>query len=170
MDTVGDSTFTPDYRHVAALMRNERPLRLPLYEHLVGLEYLPPMQVDDPDLYADLFRRIGDFMLAVWREFLVRYGRHFAACRFGDDLGFKSSLLTNPSTVRDHVLPQYRRIVGAIHAAGRPFLWHSCGRERPTLPRHRARLRAGLGQLHSRLRPRRELPRHDPRRPAYPRT
>ena len=29
-------TFTPDYRHVADVMRNRRPARLPLYEHIVS--------------------------------------------------------------------------------------------------------------------------------------
>jgi uroporphyrinogen decarboxylase len=48
-------------------------------------------------------------------------------CRFGDDLGFKSSLLTNPQTIRNHILPQYQRIIDAMHKAGKPFLWHSCG-------------------------------------------
>jgi len=96
-------------------------------EDLVGLEYLPFMQVDDPELYAELFDKIGDLMLAIWSEFLPRYTDAFVACRFGDDLGFKSSLLTNPRTVREQIIPQYERLVGAIHAAGRPFLWHSCG-------------------------------------------
>jgi uroporphyrinogen decarboxylase len=96
-------------------------------EDLVGLEYLPFMQVDDPDLYADLFRRIGDLMCSIWDEFLTRYKGHFAACRTGDDLGFKSSLLTNPSTVRNHIVPQYRRVIDLIHGAGKPFLFHSCG-------------------------------------------
>ena len=98
-----------------------------LAECLVGLEYLPLIEVDDPDLYADLFRAIGDLMSAVWREFMPRYGRHFAACRFGDDLGFKSSLLTNPGTVRQHIIPQYRRVIQVVHDGGCPFLWHSCG-------------------------------------------
>jgi uroporphyrinogen decarboxylase len=98
-----------------------------LAESLVGLEYLPLMEVDDPTLHADLYRRIGELMLGIWSEFLPRYGRHFAATRMGDDLGFKSSLLTHPRTVRDHIIPQYRRIIAAAHAAGRPFLWHSCG-------------------------------------------
>ena len=96
-------------------------------EDLVGLEYLPLMQVDDPELYADVFIRIGDTMVAIWQELLRRHGNAFAACRFGDDLGFKSSLLTNPATVRQQILPQYRRVIDTIHAAGRPFLWHSCG-------------------------------------------
>jgi uroporphyrinogen decarboxylase len=96
-------------------------------EDLVGLEYLPFLQVDDPDLYRDVFDRIGALALEIWTEFLRRYADAFVACRFGDDLGFKSSLLTNPDTVRRHIIPQYRRIIEAVHAAGKPFLWHSCG-------------------------------------------
>jgi len=96
-------------------------------EDLVGLEYLPYMQVDDPELYAELFRRIGGNLAGLWQEFLPRYGDAFVACRIGDDLGFKSSLLTNPPTVRDHIMPQYRRIIDVIHTAGKPFLLHSCG-------------------------------------------
>jgi uroporphyrinogen decarboxylase len=98
-----------------------------LAEALVGLEYLPFMEVDDPALYADLFRAIGDTMCAIWREFMPRYREAFVACRFGDDLGFKSSLLTNPATVREHVIPQYRRVIDIVHAGGVPFIWHSCG-------------------------------------------
>ena len=98
-----------------------------LAEALVGMEHLPYMQVDDPELYRRLFVRIGDTMAAIWSDFMPRYGRYFAACRFGDDLGFKSSLLTNPATVRDHILPQYRRVIDIVHAAGGLFLWHSCG-------------------------------------------
>ena len=96
-------------------------------EQLVGLEYLPFMQMDHPDLYADLHKKIGDLMSTLWSEFLKRYSDVFAACRFGDDLGFKSSLLTNPSTVRDHICPQYKRVIDLVHEAGRPFLLHSCG-------------------------------------------
>ncbi len=96
-------------------------------EDLVGLEYLPFMAADDPELYADLFAAIGDLMLEIWTEFLKRYSGAFVACRFGDDLGFRSSLLTNPRTIRTHILPQYQRIIAAVHDADKPFLWHSCG-------------------------------------------
>lgn len=98
-----------------------------LAESLVGLEYLPFMQIDDPDLYTDLFNAIGSLMHTIWLDFMPRYGRHFVACRFGDDLGFKSSLLTNPITVRQQIIPQYRRVIDTVHAGGCPFLWHSCG-------------------------------------------
>jgi len=96
-------------------------------EDLVGLEHLPFMQVDDPELYRDLFRRIGDLLVALWRRFLARHADAFVACRIGDDLGFKTSLLTNPITVRERILPEYRRLIELVHSAGKPFLWHSCG-------------------------------------------
>ncbi|MBI5832028.1 MAG: hypothetical protein HZB16_06925 [Armatimonadetes bacterium] len=96
-------------------------------ETLVGLEHLPYMQVDDPELYTELFARIGSLLTGLWAEFLPRYGQYYVAGRMGDDLGHKRSLLTNPRTVRDHILPQYKRIIDTIHGAGLPFLWHSCG-------------------------------------------
>ncbi len=97
-------------------------------EDLVGLEYLPFMQADDPQLYADLYRSVGDLLAEIWTWFLQRYAEPFVACRFGDDLGYKSSLLTNPRTIRDHILPQYGRVIDLVHGAGKTFLWHSCGR------------------------------------------
>lgn len=96
-------------------------------EELVGLTYLPYMQADDPELYAELFDRIGSLMVNLWKTFLERYADHYVACRIGDDLGFKTSLLTNPSTVHEQIVPQYRRVIEMIHATGKPFLWHSCG-------------------------------------------
>ncbi|GMV93404.1 MAG: hypothetical protein AMXMBFR82_31820 [Candidatus Hydrogenedentota bacterium] len=96
-------------------------------EELVGLTYLPYMQADDPELYAELFDRIGSLMASLWAVFLKRYSDSYVACRVGDDLGFKTSLLTNPATVHENIVPQYRRTIKLIHAAGKPFLWHSCG-------------------------------------------
>lgn len=96
-------------------------------EDLVGFEYLGYMQADDPELLAMVYSRIGDLMETLWKEFLKRHSDMMAVCRFGDDLGFKTSLLTTPDTIRQHVVPQYRRIVDLVHGAGLPFLWHSCG-------------------------------------------
>lgn len=96
-------------------------------EDLVGLEYLPLMQVDDPQLYGEVFTKIGEIMVQIWSRFLPRFAGDFVACRVGDDLGFRSSLLTNPVTVREQILPQYRRIIDLVHQAGSRFIWHSCG-------------------------------------------
>ncbi|MDF1514528.1 MAG: uroporphyrinogen decarboxylase family protein [Anaerolineae bacterium] len=96
-------------------------------EDLVGFEYLAYMQVDDPDLYADVYHRIGNLMVEIWRRFLERYADMYAVCRFGDDLGFKVSTLTSPSNIRKFILPEYKRVIDLVHKAGKLFLWHSCG-------------------------------------------
>ncbi len=96
-------------------------------EDLVGFEYLAYMMADDPDLYTDLYHRIGDTMLKIWKQFLVRYSDIFVICRFGDDLGFKTSTLVAPDTINKHIIPQYKRILTQIRNTSRPFLWHSCG-------------------------------------------
>jgi uroporphyrinogen decarboxylase len=97
-------------------------------EDLVGFERLAYMMADDPDLFADLFLRVGDLFVILWKRFLKHYGDSFAACRFGDDLGFKTSTLVSPGTIRQHIVPQYQRIIGLIKMTGKPFMWHSCGK------------------------------------------
>jgi len=74
-------------------------------EDLVGFEYLCYMMSDDPELVADLYGKIGDLMLDIWTEFLKRYADHFAICRFGDDLGFKTSTLISPRMITRYVMP-----------------------------------------------------------------
>lgn len=97
-------------------------------EDLVGFEDLCVLAFDDPELFADLYVRIGDLMVLLWTELLRRYGELFAVCRMGDDLGFKSSTLMSPDVLIEHVMPQLKRVVALAHGAGKPFLWHSCGR------------------------------------------
>ena len=96
-------------------------------QDLVGFVPLCMMRDDDPELYADVFTKVGDLMIAIWSQLLKRHGDTYAVCRFGDDLGFKTSTLMTPNDIRTHILPQYRRIAELIHAHGKPFLLHSCG-------------------------------------------
>jgi len=96
-------------------------------EDLVGFQQLPYMMVDDPELFADLYRKIGDLLVEIWSTFLKRFASGYVVCRMGDDLGFKTATLVSPEIIRKHILPQYRRVIGLVHKAGLPFLWHSCG-------------------------------------------
>ena len=96
-------------------------------EDLVGFEYLAYMQADDPELHRDIYQKIGDLMVDIWTVFLERHSDTFAVCRFGDDLGFKTSTLTSPGTIQSHIIPQYKRVIDLIKSRGKPFLLHSCG-------------------------------------------
>ena len=48
---------------------------LEISEDLVGFEYLAYLQADDPELFAELYERIGDLMVEIWQRFLKRYAR-----------------------------------------------------------------------------------------------
>lgn len=96
-------------------------------EDLVGLEYLAYMQIDDPELFCDLYSMIGDTMSCIWKRFLEKYADLFSVCRFGDDLGFKSGTLTSPAVIRNNIVPQYKKIIDLVKSKDKPFLLHSCG-------------------------------------------
>jgi uroporphyrinogen decarboxylase len=96
-------------------------------QDVVGYMDLCYIAVDDPELYAGLFSKVGDMMYEIWRQFMERFGDLYAVLRFGDDLGFKSSTLISADDIRKHIIPQYKRIISLVHSYGKPFLLHSCG-------------------------------------------
>jgi len=96
-------------------------------QDLVGYEYLCVLQYTDPDLFSDIFLKIGDLYELLWTEMIKRYDDLFVFYRMGDDLGFKSSTLLEPDTIRNHILPQYKRIIDLVHRSNKKFLLHSCG-------------------------------------------
>ena len=96
-------------------------------QDVVGYERLCLLTIDDPELYSELFKAAGDMSVAIWKRFLEQYGDIFAVCRFGDDLGYKSSTMLSPKDIKEKIIPQYKRVVDLVHAAGKPFVLHSCG-------------------------------------------
>lgn len=96
-------------------------------EDLVGYEQLCLMQFLDPDLFRDLFIRIGDLYVELWKWVLDNYSDLFVFCRMGDDLGYRTSTMLDPETIRQHILPQHKRIIDLVHGYGKKFLLHSCG-------------------------------------------
>lgn len=96
-------------------------------QDLVGYESLCLMQYLDPELFADLFVRIGDLYAELWTEMVARFSDVYVFFRMGDDLGFRTNTLLDPDTIRQHIIPQYKRVIDIVHAAGKKFLLHSCG-------------------------------------------
>jgi len=96
-------------------------------EDLVGFEQLCVMQYMDPELFTDLFMKIGDLFVTLWSEMIRRYSDIFIFFRMGDDLGFKTSTLLDPVVIRKHIIPQYKRVIDLVHESGKNFLLHSCG-------------------------------------------
>lgn len=96
-------------------------------QDIVGYMDLCYIREDDESLYTDLFQKVGETNLGIWKRFLEEFADIYCVCRFGDDLGFKSTTLISPEDIRGHILPQYKKIIDEIHKTGKPFLLHSCG-------------------------------------------
>ena len=102
-------------------------------QDLVGYQQLCLMQCLDPELFSDLFVRIGDLWCELWSWVIERYSDLFVFYRMGDDLGHKTSTLLEPDIIRQHIFPQYKRIIDLVHRANRKFLLHSCGKIFPLM-------------------------------------
>ncbi|MHB1484038.1 MAG: uroporphyrinogen decarboxylase family protein [Saccharofermentanales bacterium] len=96
-------------------------------QDIVGFMDLCYIAEDDPELYKDLFRKVGETNLAIWERFLEEFADIYCVLRFGDDLGFKSSTLLKKQDVKALIIPEYRKIIEKVHMKGMPFLLHSCG-------------------------------------------
>jgi len=97
-------------------------------QDFVPFQELAFLQVDEPEVFEALWKKVGDLQFELWKWLLENHLDSFAVCRFGDDLGFRSSTLIQPNDIRKHVLPQYKRIVDLVHSYDKPFLLHSCGK------------------------------------------
>jgi uroporphyrinogen decarboxylase len=80
---------------------------------------------DDPELVRDLFERIRGLHTGSLRRLAAMPS--VGALRQGDDLGFKTATFLSPEQLRRLVFPTYRDMAGIAHAAGKPFILHSCG-------------------------------------------
>ncbi|MGI6744507.1 MAG: uroporphyrinogen decarboxylase family protein [Eubacteriales bacterium] len=96
-------------------------------QDLTGYMDLCYISADDPELYADLYKKVGDMSLKIWKNFLREFSDDFCVLRFGDDLGFKSNTLISDDDIVTHIIPQYKKIIDEVHRCGKPFLLHSCG-------------------------------------------
>jgi uroporphyrinogen decarboxylase len=115
-------------------------------QEVIGYMNLCYISSDDPVFYEELFKKVGEISLRIWERFLERYGDIYCVLRFGDDLGFKNSTLLSSDDIRRHIIPQYAKIISAIHKYDKPFLLHSCGCIFEVVP---DLIRAGIDAKHS---------------------
>jgi len=97
-------------------------------QDITGFMDLCYIRNDDPELFALLFKKVSDMLYNIWDKFLDLYDDLFCVYRFGDDLGYKITTMLAPNDVKEHIIPQYARIIDLIkRKTGKPFLLHSCG-------------------------------------------
>jgi uroporphyrinogen decarboxylase len=99
-----------------------------LYEHLSAIfsyEGLCYALHDDPELVAAAADRLGRIMMDFYRR-LVELPNLIAVFP-GDDMGFRSSTLLPPDTLRALILPWHKKFARLAHDRGLPYFLHSCG-------------------------------------------
>lgn len=92
---------------------------------LVGYEDLCYLIMDQPDLVTDLCEAIGSRLLRYYERCVAYDG--VGAAVVNDDWGFKTQTMLAPDDMRRFIFPWHKRIVAAIHQAGKPAILHSCG-------------------------------------------
>ena len=93
---------------------------------LMGYETLCYALFDRRDLVAALSRRLLEIYQVILRR-ILEFDR--VKVVFGsDDMGFRSGTLISPDDLREFVLPGHKAMADMAHAAGRPYLLHSCGK------------------------------------------
>ena len=101
---------------------------------IVGFEQLCFLLADDPDMIECVFEAVGETLVRYYE--IVAAHPAVGACIDNDDWGFKTGTMLSPRQMREYVFPWHKRIVAAIHAAGKPVILHSCGHFERILARH----------------------------------
>ena len=99
---------------------------------LLGFDRFCYSLVDNPELVARTFARIGAIQCAVLRK-VVKMDKVFAIW-YGDDLAYTEGLIVSPEVYRQHVFPWMEELAGIAHGAGMPFILHSDGRLWEVIP------------------------------------
>jgi len=77
----------------------------------------------------DLVKAVSDRLIETYRVVLRRM-LQFDRVKIiwgSDDMGFRSGTMISPDDLREFVLPGHKLMAQMSHAAGRPYLLHSCG-------------------------------------------
>lgn len=110
MCVIGSGGFAHFAEYVTWLMGYET-LCYALYDQRALVQAIADRLLD---LYTVVLERILEFKRVeiVWGS---------------DDMGFKTGTLISPKDLRAFVLPGHKKMAAMAHAAGKPYLLHSCG-------------------------------------------
>jgi uroporphyrinogen decarboxylase len=92
---------------------------------LMGLVPFSYALADQPDLVDAIITKVTGIIGRVVDDLMTE--PNIGGIFMGDDLGFFSGTLVSPRVLRDKFLPNTKKIVDQVHAAGRIFVLHTCG-------------------------------------------
>ena len=99
---------------------------------LLGLEQFCFALAEQPDLVAEIFRRVGSIQCETLRR-VVKLER-VVAVWCGDDLAYTESTMVSPRVYRKYLFPWMEELAAIAHGAGLPFIFHSDGKLWDVIP------------------------------------
>jgi uroporphyrinogen decarboxylase len=99
---------------------------------LLGFERFCIALREEPELVAEIFRRVGAIQLAALRR--VMQTPKLIAVWYGDDLAYTESTMVSPAVYRKYLFPWMEQFAAVAAAAGMPFIFHSDGRLWEVIP------------------------------------
>jgi uroporphyrinogen decarboxylase len=93
---------------------------------LMGLENFCFALAEQPDLVAEIFKRVSDIQHTVFRK-IIKMDKVVAIWN-GDDLAYADSTIVSPRVYRKYLFPHMEQMASLAHAEGMPFIFHSDGR------------------------------------------
>ncbi len=100
-----------------------------VYEHtsrLLGYEGLCYLLHDDPDLIKATADKLGELIFN-YNKRLLQFD-NVSVIFQGEDLGFNTQTLLPPGDIRKYFLVWHKKYSDMIHAKGKPYYIHSCGK------------------------------------------
>jgi uroporphyrinogen decarboxylase len=99
---------------------------------LLGLEQFCFALAEQPDLVAEIFRRVGSIQCETLRR-VVKLDR-VVAVWCGDDLAYTESTMVSPRVYRKYLFHWMEELAAIAHGAGLPFIFHSDGKLWDVIP------------------------------------
>lgn len=98
---------------------------------LVGYDNLCYLLADDRELVQEIFDAVGSRLIKYY-EICAPF-KTVGALISNDDWGFNTQTMLSVEDMRQYVIPWHKKIVGVIHASGKPAILHSCGNLDPIM-------------------------------------
>jgi uroporphyrinogen decarboxylase len=99
---------------------------------IMGFETFCFALVDQPDLVAALFKRVGETQLEVFRR--ITEMEEIGAMWVGDDLAYLTGTMVPPDVLRRYVFPYYRQMGDICRKKDLPYVIHTDGNLWQILP------------------------------------
>jgi uroporphyrinogen decarboxylase len=99
---------------------------------IMGFETFCFALLDQPDLVAAMFRRVGETQLAVFRRIVEM--DQIGAMWYGDDLAYGSGTMVHPKVFRHYLFPYLSEMGALCKQKNFPFIIHSDGNLWEVLP------------------------------------